>query len=251
MASINKRSGRSSKPWQARWREYPGGPQKTQHFARKIDSERFLDGIRGDLARGMYVDPKAGRVTFREYAEAWRAAQVHRENTRRSVEQHLRLHVYPVLGDRPLQSVRTTDVQALVKLLSEQLEPSTVRVVHGRIMAVFRAAVRDRLIAVTPCLDVKRPDVRASSMLEVLTTAEVLALAGAVPDRYWGTVIAGAGLGLRPGELFGLTVDRVDFLRRAVRVDRLLVYRPRSGLELAPLKDEGLLPRDPAAQLCR
>ena len=32
-----------------------------------------------------------------------------------------------------------------------------------------------------------------------------------------------AGTGLRQGECFGLTVDRVDFLRRQVRVDRQLV----------------------------
>jgi len=47
MASIDKRSdGR----YRARWREYPGGPQKDRHFARKFGAEHFLDAIRGDLA---------------------------------------------------------------------------------------------------------------------------------------------------------------------------------------------------------
>jgi integrase len=52
--------------------------------------------------------------------------------------------------------------------------------------------------------------------LEVLTTEQVLGLADAVPPRYSALIVSGAGLGLRPGELFGLTVDRVDFLRRTV-----------------------------------
>jgi integrase len=35
-------------------------------------------------------------------------------------------------------------------------------------------------------------------------------------------VVVAAGTGLRQGELFGLTVDRLDFLRRELRVDRQL-----------------------------
>jgi hypothetical protein len=57
MASIDRRPDGQ---WRARWREYPGGPQKSQHFGRKVDAERHLDIIRGDLARGVYVDPKKG-----------------------------------------------------------------------------------------------------------------------------------------------------------------------------------------------
>ena len=55
MASIDKRpDGR----YRARWREYPGGPQKVRHFARKRDADQFLDAIRGDSAHGTYVDPR-------------------------------------------------------------------------------------------------------------------------------------------------------------------------------------------------
>lgn len=75
MASIDKRpDGR----YRARWREYPGGPQKTRQLVRKRDADRFLDAIRGDLAYGVYVDPAGGRTLFEDYAEQWRAAQVHR-----------------------------------------------------------------------------------------------------------------------------------------------------------------------------
>ncbi len=154
MASIEKRKNGK---WRARWREYPGGPQKTRHFARKLDADQFLDRVRGELARGFYVDPSAGKVTFREYAEGWRRAQIHREGTATSVEQQLRLHVYPVLGDRQLHSVRPTEVQAFVRSLEGRLSPGTIQVVYGRVAAVFNAAVRDRLIATTPCVDVRRP----------------------------------------------------------------------------------------------
>jgi integrase len=60
----------------------------------------------------------------------------------------------------------------------------------------------------------------------------------AVPARYRALVIAGADTGLRPGELFGLTVDRIDFLRRLVRVDRQLVRVRGEGVTLGPLKTQ-------------
>ncbi len=42
--------------------KYPGGPQRTRQFDRKGDAARFLDGIRGDLAHGVNVDPAGGRI---------------------------------------------------------------------------------------------------------------------------------------------------------------------------------------------
>ena len=79
MASIDKREDGA---YRARWREYPGGPQKTRQFARKGDAQTFLDGARGDLAQGVYIDPAGARVLLRDYAESWRAAQVHRRSNR-------------------------------------------------------------------------------------------------------------------------------------------------------------------------
>lgn len=65
MASIDRRQDGH---YRARWREYPGGPQKTKQFRRKKDAELFLDVIRGDLAHGRYVDPTGGRTRCMEYA---------------------------------------------------------------------------------------------------------------------------------------------------------------------------------------
>ncbi len=61
------------------------------------------------------------------------------------------------------------------------------------------------------------------SRVEPLDTEIVLALADAVPNRYRALVLLAAGSGMRQGECFGLTADRIDFLRRIVHVDRQLV----------------------------
>jgi hypothetical protein len=97
--------------WLARWRDDTGA-QRKRAFDRRADAERFLVEVGADLARGAYVDARAGRTTVREYGERWRAAQVHRATTAAQVESHLRRHVYPTFGHRALSSVRPSEVQA-------------------------------------------------------------------------------------------------------------------------------------------
>jgi len=65
----------------------------------------------------------AGGTLFRDYAESWRAAQVHRASTAAQAETYLRLHAYPTLGRRPLGAIRRSEVQAWVKSLSIKLAP--------------------------------------------------------------------------------------------------------------------------------
>lgn len=208
--------------WRARWREYPGGPQKSRTFDRKLDAQRFLDSVRGDLVKGAYVDPDAGRVTFQEFAEEWRTMQAHRPSTAAQCETYLRRHAYPALGRRALADIRPSHIQAWVREVSQHLAPGTVETVYRWVASVMKAAVLDRRIAVSPCVGVTLPR-REPSRIEPLTADQVEALGLAMAPRYSALVTTLAGSGLRSGEAFGLTVDRVDFLRRTLTVDRQLV----------------------------
>ena len=232
MANIERWQGRR---WRARWRD-PSGRTMSRVFDRKVDAQRHLTGIEHAKLTHTYTDPSAGKVTFRAFAEQWRSWQVHRSGTASSVEQQLGLHVYQHIGGRPIGAIRPGEIQAMVQRLGTRLAPSTVEVIYGRVVAVFRAAILDRVIAVSPCVAVRRPSGLPSSTLRVLTSEQVVAMADAVPERYRALVITGAGTGLRPGELFGLEVDRVDFLRRVVRVDQQLGRVPSGGVGLVPPK---------------
>jgi integrase len=240
MASIAKRPDGQ---WRARYRD-SSGREHSKHFARKTDAQRWLDEVTAAIVTGQYVDPRSGRITFREYAERWRSAQMHRPSTENYIERQLRRHAYPILGDRPVSSIMPSDVQVWTKRLAEQLAPSTVGVVHGIVSGIFRTAVRNRVIASNPCDDTKLPKVD-KPQIQPLPTDVVHRLADAIPDRYRALVILAAGTGMRQGECFGLSVDRVNFLRREVRVDRQLVYisrqRPSFGPPKTP-KSERIIP---------
>lgn len=223
MPSIERRNGR----WRARWYER-GGKHRSKTFDRKIDAERWLMKVGHDQMTGAYVDPTAGQVTFKAWAEEWRRAKLHRESTTTQVESHLRLHVYPVLGDVPIGRIRPSDVQALVNKIALDLAPSTVEVLYAYLSNVFKMAVRDRIIVATPCDGIQLPP-RKPAVLELLSAEQVGAAADAIAEHYRVAVILGAGAGLRPAEALGLTVDRVDFLRGTITVDRQLWTPSRKG----------------------
>ena len=233
MGHVEKRRRNGKVTWRARYRT-PDGTERSQTFTTQRDATRFLDKVRGDLVRGEYIDPTGGRQIFGDYAKAWQAAQVHRPSTAAQIESHMKNHVRPFFESRPLASIRPSEVQAFVRQLADSLAPATVEVVYRYVSTIFKAAVDDRLIARTPCVGVKLPKIERGK-IEPLAAETVHALAAAVPDRYRALVILAAGTGLRQGEAFGLTVDRVDFLRRQLRVDRQLVL-VRSAPEFGPPK---------------
>jgi integrase len=90
------------------------------------------------------------------------------------------------------------------------------------VATIFKAAVGDRLIAVSPCDRIALPK-RPRVEVVPLEVEAVERLVAAMPEHLRALIVFAAGTGLRQGECFGLTVDRVDFLRRQVRVDRQLL----------------------------
>jgi integrase len=222
------------KRWQARWRD-GDGRQRKQNYDRRADADRFLATVKVGPLQGNFVDPRAGRVAFRIRGEQWRAAQVHRATTVAQVETHLRRHVYPTFGDRPLGSIRPSEIQAWVRRLEQDLAPSTIGVVYSFVAGIFRAAVRDRLIATSPCVDIRLPKPEPKRVAP-LATEKIEALIAAMPERYRALVVLAAGTGLRQGECFGLEVGAVDFLRRTLEVRQQLVTMPGKPAYLAPPK---------------
>jgi integrase len=229
MASIDKRPNGK---WRARYRVHPGGPQRSKHFDRKSDAERFLTRIQGRVLDGSYVDPAAGRVTFGDYADSWRKAQVHRRSTVVQVDAHLRNHMLPTFGDRALASIRPSEVQAWARGRTEVLAPATVETVLRIFSAILSDAVRDRIIVHNPATNIRLPR-KAKTAIVPPTVEQVEAVIPQMPDRYRALVTLAAGTGLRQGECFGLSLDRCDFLRRSITVDRQMVLAgsgpPRFG----------------------
>lgn len=253
MASIQKRAnGR----WRARFRD-EGGREHAQHFERKVDAQAWLDEQTARLVRGEWADPRAGRESLRAYATRWQSIQVSSAGTARIVDNALRLHILPRLGDHRIGNIRRSDVQALVKWLeareirpanddepARNLSAGSIRNIYEVLARVMDAAMEDRVISVSPCRRIALPK-NHDDEVEVPTLNDIERVRSALGERWQAIPIVLAGSGLRVGELLGLRLSDVDFLRRTVRVER---QRLQSH-QIAPLKSKASRRTVPVGQV--
>ncbi len=76
-----------------------GSSRRPDYFAQLCAA-----GMRNDISRGRYVDPRAGTVTVTEHAKLWRAQQLHRDSTAARVEGSIRAAHRPGTSAAPHKS---------------------------------------------------------------------------------------------------------------------------------------------------
>lgn len=158
---------------------------------------------------------------------------------------HLRAHILPALGHQRLGSITREDVKAFAGELQAVVASTTARAIVFTLAAVLREAVDDGRLNrnVAERISVGSKTERRVDPMHIASIAgKVPALASAMPPRWRAAVLLMASTGLRLGECLSLTVDRVNFLRRSIRVDRQLVDattfgtpKTRAGVRTVPV----------------
>jgi integrase len=225
VANIQKRPNGK---WRARYRHE--GKERSRHFSRKSDAQAWLDDITATIKTGHFVDPNAGKQTVEGYANGWEASQVGADNTLALIDNALRLHILPTLGQKPIGSLNRSMVQTLVKEWSESYAPGTVRNYYDVLSRLMAAAVDDKVLAATPCKKITLPPMPEKEVIPP-TVEQVTAITMAMPERYRAAAVLLAGSGLRIGELLGLKVADVHPKFKTIRVER---QRLQSGLITPP-----------------
>jgi integrase len=247
---------RANGKWRARYRD-DTGREHARHFERKVDAQAWLDEQTSRIVRGEWADPRAGRELLSAYATRWQSIQVSSPGTARIIDNALRRHILPRLGSRQLANIRRSDVQAFVKWLeTRELRPATdsrpartlsagsVRNIYEVLARVMDAAVEDRVIAISPCRRITLPKGHDDEVA-VPALEEVELVRGALAERWRAIPVVLAGSGLRVGELLGLRLSDVDFLRKSIRVER---QRLQSS-QVAPLKSKASRRTVPVGQV--
>ena len=243
MASITKvESG-----WRARYRT-PAGESRSRTFFAQLGRREVSHHRRGVEADRRLRRPQRRPPDLRGRRRGVaRWAGVPAEHRRTHPSEPALPHP-PHLPNRSLTSVRPSEVQVWVRSLTGTLAPSTVKTHHQLLAAIFAAAVNDRLISVSPVTGAKLPRAAPTEVVPILAE-HVYAVARTVPARYEALVVTAAATGLRQGELLGLTLDRVDFLRRTIRVDCQLVTSSGQVPVLAAPKTPSSVRTIPAPQV--
>lgn len=209
--------------YRARFRG-PDGREGSKTFRRRIDAERFLVSVESAKLKGEWIDPAAGKVGLREFAEEWLSTVAHlRPSTRNRYGSLLRVHILPALGKLPLAGIRPLDIQAFVsRVLDSGVSATTAHHAYRLLSEVLKAAQLDGRIGRNPAAGVS-PPARTHQEQRYLTAEDVWALAEAFDPRYRVLVLTGVYGALRWGELAGLRVTRLRLLQRRIDIVETLV----------------------------
>ncbi|OQO92445.1 site-specific integrase [Saccharomonospora piscinae] len=202
----------------------PDGTERARTFPdkQKKRAEDFLIEVESDKREGKYVDPRAGRVSFRSVASRWVQAQTFDYTTRERVESRVATHLLPFFEGRSIGSVKPSDVQAWLRWLQDrQVAPASRVLYFSHLVSVFSFAQEDKLIVTNPARSrsVTRPR-EDTARVQPWSGQRARAVLDAMPERYRPAVWVASGLGLRSGEVFGFSLEDVDRDRNVVRVER-------------------------------
>jgi integrase len=221
----------SGKRYRVRYLD-PDSKWKSKSFQRLADAQQFEANVNADILKGSYVDPGAGRVSFRAYADEWFAMRTFKTaTTRDTVRRHLEGHIYPGLGGYALYRLRPSVIQSWAAGLvsgsgngGRPLAARYVRQMMTLLSSILDAAVEDKCIASNPCRSkTVKVEVPREPKIIPWTTAQVAAVRAALPEQYQAACYIGANLGLRQGEVFALSPSDIDWLRNKIHVRRQLI----------------------------
>lgn len=235
MASVNRKDGARGPRWQVRYRN-PEGRQVAQNFDRAADARAFAAGVEHDRRAGTYIDPAGPRTPFPTVVARWQATAGHKDLTAAGRDRDLKRHILPVLGTYRIGAVTPVELRGLLRdLEAKRLQPGTIAKVFGTVTAVFSFAVEAGILARNPAHGLTPPK-GPRPLLVPLEGDQVEVLLGALPGHYRAAAVLAADAGLRLGEAFGLTSDRVSLRvlsrSRTIHVERQLVTPPREPLYL-------------------
>jgi len=223
-------------------RQLTRGGFATRSEARAALREMLLSGSASDVA--------SHRLTVAEYLKQWlEGKRALRPSTLKSYQDHLRLYLVPHLGHLRLKDLSAAHVDQMITSIASgshrALTATTIHHIHATLRTALNAAVRRRLLAYNPALQVELPVVDREPV--TVWTHEQLAhfLTSAHGDRLQVLYYLVALTGLRRGEVLGLRWSDVDLDRKLVSVRQQVVQvsghlyigppKTRAGRRVVPL----------------
>ncbi len=220
----------------------PDGRRRTapRTFETKRDAEHFLTRVEADLLSDVWTDPHRAKITLGDYGARWIAERPALRP--RTVELYRWLfgkHIEPWLGAVQLGRLTTAVIREWrAALLAAGVSQSVTAKAYRLLRAVLTTAVEeDRILPRNPCR-VRGADREQSAERPVLTVAQVLELADAMPHRRFRVLILLTAFAtLRWGEVTALrrcdvaadgTWARVNFAHTEVKGRGIVVGPPKS-----------------------
>jgi integrase len=195
----------------------------------KRDAQVVLNALVVEADSGGFVGTS---TTFEQLCGRWLDQSVNdlSPTTLRRYKNLLSKRILPALGDRPVNSIRTIDLDRLYLGLTNDvgLAPATVRQVHSVIRRAFRQAVRWGWIASNPAVNASPPRLVKVDLSppDVDQVAMILKAARAIDSDLARFLHVAASSGARRGELCALRWRNIDTTAQTLTIERSIIEVP-------------------------
>ncbi|WP_181778890.1 tyrosine-type recombinase/integrase [Pseudonocardia pini] len=201
-----------------------GGGRRRRYVYRdtRADAREALDDLLRDAKAGVRRPLK--RQTLGDYLDYWLEEVVkpeRRPTTYAGYETMVRVHIKPVLGKEKLDEVGPAEVRKLLAVLRDKettgrgggprrLSHRMVQFAHAVLRNALSNAVREELVSRNAAKLVKmsNPEYDVGAGLDPIAARALLK--HIADDRLFALYLCAIVLGMRRGELLGLTWDAVD-----------------------------------------
>ena len=219
--SIQHNKNRPNRPYTVRWIE--AGKHHSRSFATKASAQAFDNQRKHEVNSGLYISVGEQKTLFRQYAEKYMRIGNRQQSTQTRDTGILGKHVFPVLGNRRINSVKRSDIQAIVdQWVAAGLKRRTIDRHLAVLSAIFRLAEADGIISKNPVVKISRPSAEAPHR-RALNSEEIERLMEEVSDEYRVVIAVLIETGMRWGELAQLNIENFDALR-----NRLVIIKSKT-----------------------
>ena len=162
---------------------------------------------------------------FKRWVDVYKKKSV-RPNTLREYTHIYNKNISPILGNRNINSLVKADIQQLIKKVNDDgylyERQNKVKVI---LTDMFARAIEDDLMIKNPAKGVRLHQDKISSA-RALTIGEQDVFFEFCKNTFYDNLFnVAVNTGLRPGELFALTIKDINFEQKYIDVNKTLVYQ--------------------------
>ena len=176
------------------------------------------------------------RTTLDEWYEKWMdiyKAPVVRPSTKKYYEYIYEDKISPELGRNKLSEITKLQITSVInKIASQGYSWEILNKVKLLLIDMFDKAMDDEFVAKNPARKVRLPINRPQKYAKALTVEDQEDfLTCSAGTFYHNLFVTAINTGLRPGELFALTENDIDFTNKMINVTKTLNYQQFDGDE--------------------
>jgi integrase len=198
--------------------------RKTITGQSRIDVSEKLKTVLGEQQRDELVDKN--NILFKDwlnnYLFKYKKLQI-RQSTFDKYESLAKTNIYPYLGQRKLQDIRTSDIQNLISMKANELSSATVREIHQIISQSLKQACIERMVHRNEAEYVTLPKIIQQEIIPLLDSEIKRLLNVACGHWLYPALLLEMGTGLRRGELLALLWRNVNFDAKTITITQSYV----------------------------